>query len=439
MRIAIVGCGYVSDHYLETLPNHQNLELLGVVDLKPERAQVLAKHYGLRVYASLEAILDDPAVQLVVNLTDPENHFAVSKASLLAGKHVYSEKPLSIAFDQARELVDLAARQGLLLSSAPCSMLSETAQTMWKAVRDGLVGKVRLVYAELDDNPIYLMRPEVWKNERGTPWPYLKEYETGCTLEHAGYYLTWLAAMFGPASSVTAFSSCQVPDKTPVKLDPPDTPDFSVACIQFKSGIVARLTCSIVAPYDHRLRIIGDEGELRTNECWQYYAPVYFERFTQLNLNARKARSVRTSTALQSLFGVGGRKLKLIGKAPSFLKRRIDEVLAGRRSLLRAVVKLVSKRELVSMDFFRGVAEMAAAIEGQRSCLLPADFVLHVNELTLAIQNARQNGQAYQLTSSFEPLSPMASTLAQTQPTVPRSPGPMTTVLEGLIARLHAH
>ena len=127
---SVVGCGYVSDHYLETLPNHQNLELLGVTDLKPERAQVLAKHYGLNIYNSLEAILADPAVQLVVNLTDPENHFAVNKASLLAGKHVYSEKPLSIALDEAHELVDLAARQGLLLSSAPCSMLSETAQTM---------------------------------------------------------------------------------------------------------------------------------------------------------------------------------------------------------------------------------------------------------------------------------------------------------------------
>ena len=352
MRIAVVGCGYVSDHYLETLPNHQNLELLGVTDLKPERAQVLAKHYGLKVYNSLEAILADPAVQLVVNLTDPENHFAVSKASLLAGKHVYSEKPLSIALDEAHELVDLAARQGLLLSSAPCSVLSETAQTMWKAVRDGLVGKVRLVYAELDDNPIYLMRPEGWKNERGTPWPYLTEYKTGCTLEHAGYYLTWLAAMFGPASSVTAFSSCQVLDKTPVKLDPPDTPDFSVACIQFKSGVVARLTCSIIAPYDHRLRIIGDEGELRTFECWHYHAPVYLERFTQLNLSARRARSVRTSTVLQSLFGVGGRKLKLVGKAPGFLKRQIDEVLAGKRSVLGAVVSLSGSASLSPWIFF---------------------------------------------------------------------------------------
>jgi predicted dehydrogenase len=112
-----------------------------------ERAQVLGKHYGLKVYDSLEAILADPAVQLVVNLTDPEKPLrsqAVNKASLLAGKHVYSEKPLSFALDEAHELVDLAARQGLLRSSAPCSVLSETAQTMWKTVRPGWQGAARL-------------------------------------------------------------------------------------------------------------------------------------------------------------------------------------------------------------------------------------------------------------------------------------------------------
>ena len=78
---SVVGCGYVSDHYLETLPNHQNLELLGVTDLKPERAQVLAKHYGLNIYDSLEAILADPSLQLFLNLTYPENHYSFNRRS----------------------------------------------------------------------------------------------------------------------------------------------------------------------------------------------------------------------------------------------------------------------------------------------------------------------------------------------------------------------
>ena len=90
----------------------------------------------------------------------------MTRASLLAGKHVYSEKPLSVDLSEARELVELAEKQGLLLSGAPCSVLGETAQTLWKAVRDGAVGRVALVYAEIDDNPVYLMRPEGWTSRR---------------------------------------------------------------------------------------------------------------------------------------------------------------------------------------------------------------------------------------------------------------------------------
>ena len=141
MRIAIVGCGYVADHYLETLPNHPRLALQGVADLNLDRADAVAKHYGTRVYPSTQDLLADPEVELVVNLTDPDSHYEVTRASLLAGKHVYSEKPLSVDLSEARELLELAEKQGLLLSGAPCSVLGETAQTLWKAVRDGAVGR----------------------------------------------------------------------------------------------------------------------------------------------------------------------------------------------------------------------------------------------------------------------------------------------------------
>jgi len=408
VKIAIVGCGYVSDHYMKTLPAHPELELLGVADRDTARAQALARNYDVRAYSSSEEVLADPAVELIVNLTDPRSHYGVTKAGLLAGKHVYSEKPLAVEFPQAKELVALAKRQGLHVSCAPCSVLGETAQTLWKAVLEGAVGRPRLVYAELDDNPIYLMRPEGWTNSRGVPWPFQSEYENGCTLEHAGYYLTWLCAIFGPATSVTGFSACLVHGKTALPLDPPDTADFSVACIVFKSGVVARLTCSIVAPYDHRIRIIGDQGVLSADECWNYGAPVSLERFSQLSLNARKSRSVRASAALQTFFGIGGRSLDLLGAHHAGLQRKLRDLFAGKRFTIRAAIDAFSKRELVHMDFFRGVVDMAASIEEKRNFLLSPDFVLHVNEITLAMQNARSTAAPYRLTTSFEALSPLA-------------------------------
>ena len=107
-----------------------------------------------------------------------------------------------------------ATKRELYLASAPCSLLSETAQTVWKAIRENAIGQVRLVYANFDDGMIApKLSPWTWTNECGVPWPAKDEFEVGCTYVHAGYVLTWLAAFFGPAKTVTSFSSCQIPDK----------------------------------------------------------------------------------------------------------------------------------------------------------------------------------------------------------------------------------
>lgn len=440
MKIAIIGCGYVADHYLKTLKDHPILELTGVTDLKRDRAEAVARHYGTTIYESNEALLADPEVELVVNLTNPKSHYEVNKAALLAGKHVYSEKPFTHDISQAQELVDLAEEKGLMLSGAPCNVLSDTVQTMWKAVLDGAVGRVQLVYAQFDDNPIYLMKPEGWTSASGAPWPYRHEYEEGCTVEHAGYHLTWLCAMFGPAVSITAFSSCLVPDKTSLPLDPDDTPDFSVGCIVFQSGVVARLTCSIIAPLDHRMTIIGNEGVIRTDTYRHYQSPVYIERFNQLNLNARKARSVRASPLLQSIFGVGGKKQVLVSKPKLSMGQVVREYLTSKPPILGAAIKNLKKRELGAQDKFLGVVEMAEAIAENRSCLLPPDFVVHVTELTLAISNAGTSGKPQEIKTTFKPLSPKRATLeSRRNYGVAERPGMFSAVTDRLIERAHKH
>src|SRR5258708_35834480 len=134
MGFAMVGCGYVAEFYAKTLPNHPNLELAGVFDKGPERSRHSAKQYGVRCYSSLEEVLGDTTVQLVANLTNPRSHYGITKAALEAGKHVYSEKPLGMCLREAEELVELAEERGRLLSGAPCNVLSESAQTLWKVL-----------------------------------------------------------------------------------------------------------------------------------------------------------------------------------------------------------------------------------------------------------------------------------------------------------------
>jgi predicted dehydrogenase len=370
MRIAIVGCGFVADYYMSTLASYPQLTVAGVMDCQPERAEHFGQYHHLPVYPTLGTLLEDDSIELVLNLTNPRSHFEVSNACLEAGKHVYSEKPLAMTFEEAQALVTLAQAKGLYLSCAPCNLLSETAQTLWKALREKVVGSVRLVYAEMDDGLLHKMPYRQWKSNSGTPWPYKDEFEVGCTIEHAGYYVTWLTAFFGPVTSLTAFASCQVDDKqTDVSLDP-NAPDFSVACLQFASGVVARLTCSIVAPHDHRLQIIGDEGILLTRDCWFYNAPVF----------VRRSLTLRRKTFMSPF----SRKYPLVQSSQQ--KQKIKK---GQQ-----------------MDYARGVAELADAIQTQRPCRLSAEFALHVNEVVLAIQNAT-SGIAYQPKTTFDPIAPM--------------------------------
>lgn len=401
MKIGVVGCGWAFELYMDGWDRHPQLEIAGIADVDPTRLGVVGRHYGLRCYASNEALFADPEVDVVANFTPPPSHYSVTKAALEAGKHVYSEKPLTTDLAQARELLDLAEANGLHLSCAPSNVLGDTAQTMWKAIEDGVVGDVSLVYAELDLNPLYLMRPELARSPTGAPWPWLHELEMGCTWEHAGYHLSWLCAMFGPVKSVTAFSRRTLPDKTDQPLDPPDTPDFSVACLDFHSGVVGRLTCSIAAPYDHRVRVIGDKGMVMADTYRHYRCPVYLERFTKLPLKGHLLAPVRNSTTLQRLFGVGGRRLDLVRNPSPGTDRRRPPGSWRRPMTWRD--RLWEYQEGWQDKCLR-IAELVDAIRSGRRPFPAHDFIHHVTELTLAIQKGGgPTGGPTRVESSFQP------------------------------------
>ena len=141
MRAALVGCGNIAERYAKRILDAHQLELVGATDLLPARAAALADRFGGTAYPSLEALLADDGVELVVNLTAPQAHAAVTSASLEAGKHVHTEKPVALRYEEARELGDLAARRGVRLSCAPATFLGEAIQTAWKLVRAGALRK----------------------------------------------------------------------------------------------------------------------------------------------------------------------------------------------------------------------------------------------------------------------------------------------------------
>jgi predicted dehydrogenase len=217
---------------------------------------------------------------------------------------------------------------------------------------------------------LHKMPYENWRRPSGIPWPYRSEFEVGCTLEHAGYTLTWLAAFFGPAQAVTAFSSCQIPDKRPGE-NIHSAPDFSVACIRFKSGVVARLTCSIMAPRDHSIRIIGDDGILSIRDSWFYTDSVYLRRWLTIG------------------------------------RRTFLSPIPWRYPSVRSPYAKLKRRGAAQMDYILGVQELSDAIQEDRPSRLSADFILHTNEIALAIHNASESSSPYIPTTTFEPMQPM--------------------------------
>lgn len=368
MRVAILGCGYVANMYRLTLPLHPELELVGVYDRERSRSETFARLSGARAYADFGEMLADDA-PMVLNLTNPRAHYETTRALLEAGHHVYTEKPVAMDLGDAKALAALAEERGLHLSSAPCTLMSPAAQTLWRAVREDRAGRIRLIYAEMDDGPVPFAPWRRWVNEGGVAWPGADEFETGCTVEHAGYVLTWMCAMFGPAKTVTASTHTLMDEKIEGQyLSPAD--DFSVAIVTFASGPVLRLTNGIYAEHDHGLRLFGDEGVLGVDDPRSDDSAVRLRRYRTL------------------------RRRRYLGK-PETLAPVGD---AG---------AITAYRGSQTRDFCRTVADMAAGIEAGRPPYIGADLSVHVTELTLAAQGLIGDGGPYAVTTTFAPLEPL--------------------------------
>ncbi len=369
IKVGIIGTGFVADLYMRSFRVSPDVALIGAYDRRLDRLAEFCTHWDLPSFDTQEALLDAIGPGgILLNLTNPSSHFEIGKAGLNAGCHVYTEKPMATRFSDARALYDMARQKDLRIASAPCSFLGEAAQTIGAAVRQNMAGKIRAIYAELDDGFIPQARYADWISESGAPWPAADEFEVGCTLEHAGYYLTWLIAIFGSIRTVVSASASQVGDLLPVESP---APDLSVATLFFECGIVARLTCSIIGTHDHSLRIIGDRGVIELDEAWNNTAKVRFRR--RFNLR----------------------------------RRLMDAPIAKRLKLKRETHPKVGRWGAASMNFALGVTELAQAIEEGRPSRMSADLALHLTEVTLAIQDAGENSGAQRMQSACAPLEPM--------------------------------
>ena len=273
LRVAVIGCGNISGAYGETMSAYPSVRIAGATDVDRALSEAFVDRFGGVSYPSLGDVLDDPAVDAIVNLTYPGVHAEVTSAALEAGKHVHSEKPLAGDYPSARTLVDLAADRGLRLSCSPITFLGEAQETMWRLVDAGAIGRVRVAYAEVNWSRIESWHPH--------PEPF---YRIGPFADVGVYPLTILTAMFGPARRVTAFGKVLYPNRTTTSGEPfsPGAPDFGVAVVELESGTVVRLTANFYVGHHSKqsgIELHGDTGSLFLSSWQEFDATVELAPF----------------------------------------------------------------------------------------------------------------------------------------------------------------
>jgi predicted dehydrogenase len=347
MRLGFVGCGNIAERYAKTVAAAPGLELVAATDLLPGRADAFVAKHGGTSYATLSDLLAADEVDTVVNLTDPQVHAEVTAAALDGGRHVHTEKPLALRYDEARELVELASSRGLGLSCAPATLLGEAQQTAWKLLRDGAIGRVRAAYAEANWGKIERWHP--------SPEAILR---VGPLVDVGIYPLTVVTAMFGPARSVTAYATMLEPER--VRRDGVsfrlETPDFIVAAVELADGTVARVTASFyVGPSKQRgLELHGDDGLL--------YLASWAEFDSRLEVAGRDGEY-----------------------APAPLLR---EPYPG-------------------TDWSRALSDLAEALEDGRPPRAGAAHAAHVVEILAAAEKSYRDGGAVEVTSDFPQPQPV--------------------------------
>ncbi len=262
-KIGIVGIGDISGIYLKNITEtFKELEIVAVCDLIKERALKAQEKYNIpKVYDTMDELFADESIEIVLNLTRPYEHFAVSKGALEAGKHVYSEKPLGASLEEGKELVALAESKGLMIGGAPDTFMGAGIQMCRKLIDEGAIGDV------VGAAGFMICRGhETWHHD---PEFYYK-YGGGPMMDMGPYYITALINLLGGIKSVKGTAKISF-DKRLITSQPfagkiidVDVPTYITGIMEFESGAVGTLTTTfdVYKSDSHDIEIYGSKGTL---------------------------------------------------------------------------------------------------------------------------------------------------------------------------------
>lgn len=259
----MIGVGAISGIYLENITKvFTELELIGICDLVRERAEQAQEKYQIRnLYETMDEAFADPEVDIILNLTRPYEHFEVTKAALLAGKHVYTEKPLGASFEEGTQLFTLAKEKKLMLGGAPDTFLGSGLQTCRRLIDDGYIGEPIGAAAFM-----ICHGHETWHPD---PEFYYK-YGGGPMLDMGPYYVTALVNLIGGVKGVTGVTKTSFPTRT-ITSQPKsgaiidvDVPTYVTGTLSFDNGAVGTIFTTFDVYYNQQARfeVYGTKGTL---------------------------------------------------------------------------------------------------------------------------------------------------------------------------------
>ncbi|MDO4648697.1 MAG: Gfo/Idh/MocA family oxidoreductase [Eubacteriales bacterium] len=276
MNVGVIGSGAISDIYLENMIHKfDNLNVIAIASQHLENAQKKGEKFNISA-CSVEELLQNPEVELVVNLTPVGAHYQVIRDALNAGKHVYTEKTLTDDVEKARELLELADRKGRILASAPETFLGAALQTARKAIDEGMLGDIHSFnIAANRDNDILT-----------GVFAFLRQPGAGILFDYGVYYMTGLVSLLGPVKRVGSMIAAPYPKRVnpvPGMKDTGkeiETPNESIASavIQMANGITGtfHMNAETICKDQAHFVIYGKKGILYLTDPNQFGGQVRF-------------------------------------------------------------------------------------------------------------------------------------------------------------------
>lgn len=359
--IGIVGCGNISGIYFKNLCTvFRNVTVKSCADLDPARARAKAGEYPGVSACSLDDMLADPEIDIIVNLTTPQGHYPVAKQAVAAGKHVHGEKPLTLTRKEGRALLAAAARAGVRVGNAPDTFMGAGIQTCRQLIDEGAIGDPIGAQAFMlcHGHESWHPDPEFYYKTGGGPM-----------FDMGPYYLTALVSLLGPVRRVTGSARISFPQRTITSAKKNgqkiavEVPTHVTGVMDFASGAIGTIVTSfdVWMSETPRIEIFGSEGTLSVPDPNCFGGPVRIRR-----MNDKEWREVPLSRG----FVENGRGI--------------------------------------------GPADMADAIAGGRPHRASGEMAYHVLDLMHAFHDASEKGRHITLESTCERPAPMPKGLFTT-------------------------